>query len=66
MSDFEIVAVQKLKSHLAAAKWRGYPKEKMIFCDGFLAALCAATGKNYGFSDGEVYIKDANGNLQWV
>lgn len=66
MSDFEVLAVQKLKAHLATAKRRGYPREKMIFCDGFLAALCTISGKKYGFSDGEVYFKDENDDLHWV
>ena len=66
MDENEAFAIRKLKNHLATAKMRGYPREKMIFCDGFLAALCTISGKNYGFSDGEVYFKDENDDLHWV
>ena len=66
MNENEMQVVQMLKKHLSAAKWRGYPREKMIFCDGILAALCELSGKDYGFSDGEVYYKDEFGNLHWA
>ncbi len=66
MSDFEIMAVNKLKSHLRIAKALDYPISKMHYIDGFLSALCAVTGKKYSFSETSVFIELPNGERQYI
>ena len=58
MTIGELKAIGQLKALLQAAKSEGYPIARMHVCDGFLAALCIMTDKEYGFSETDVFIRN--------
>ena len=49
--------VNRLIGHLKIAESWNYKVDKMIYIDGFLNALCMATGKKYRFNGTNVYIE---------
>lgn len=58
MTAGELKAIGHLKALLQAAESEGYPISRMHVCDGYLAALCTMTDKEYGFSGTDVFIRN--------
>ena len=57
-------AIEHLRALLRTAKKYGYPTERMLVCDGFLTALNMMSGKKYGFSGTDIFIRDSYGYVK--
>ena len=65
MTIGELKAIGHLKALLETAKHLGYPTDRMHVCDGYLAALCTISGKEYGFSGTDVFIRNGK-DIEYV
>ena len=61
MSESEKLLVHELRMHLRIARAMNYAPWKMSFVDGLLYSLCKISGKNYGFSEQEVFLYGVHG-----